>query len=261
MVAEQIDVQSLIDFCCINLYTDNGDLSFRHNMAMWRSAEVSQEEYGDGKWRWMVYDVDDTLHDYSDIDPVEYMANYRLLNFPIVQSFFKNEGFKEQFCITLMDIANNNYAYDKVHASLMEWEELYGAQMVKDHQRFFDADYEVTEFEAEINEMDDFFKNRFVFIMEGLAGNFNLSGTIEPVTVECNIPEGGSVSVNTSQIDTTGEWVGQYYNDFPITLTATAKEGYRFVGWSGDVVSQEETLEVVIPEGGLSLQAVFEKEP
>ena len=259
MVAEQIDVQSLIDYCCINLYTDNRDVAFHENIALWRSAKTDRGKYNDGKWRWMVYDMDDTLYDYTGTDPIEWMQNYRLLNEPIVKSFLDNEQFRKQFCITLMDISNTSYAYEDVHEALMEWKDIYGEQIVKNHQRFFEADFSDEDYQADIKEIDDFFKNRFDYVMEGLAGNFGLTGTIENVTVTCNTPEGGSVTVNTSQINTAQEWTGRYYNDFPVTLTATAAEGYRFAGWNGDVTEEESTVEVMIPEGGLLIQAVFVK--
>lgn len=48
-VASRIDIDNYIDWCAIELYTANGDLS---NIKFWKSQAP------DGKWRWILYDLD-----------------------------------------------------------------------------------------------------------------------------------------------------------------------------------------------------------
>ena len=67
-----------------------------------------------------------------------------------------------------------------------------------------------------------------------------------------------------ADFDEQGIWQGEYFTDYPITLSATANEGYRFIGW--ELVDEQEketvaeaSLELEIPEEGLYLRAVFEK--
>ena len=55
---ELIDMQSIIDYCCINLYLDNRDVAFGYNTALWRTVQEGTP-YGDGKWRFMLYDLDE----------------------------------------------------------------------------------------------------------------------------------------------------------------------------------------------------------
>ena len=44
------------------------------------------------------------------------------------------------------------------------------------------------------------------------------------------------------------------------SLTAIAKPGYRFVGWSGTYELSENSIEVAILEDGITLTAIFERE-
>ena len=75
--------------------------------------------------------------------------------------------------------------------------------------------------------------------------------------IACSNPEMGSVVVNTSRIDLSGgNWNGQYFTDYPITVTAIANDGYEFLGWKGDAQSTEETITLSV-DGGISLEAVF----
>lgn len=256
MVCDIIDIQSLIDYCCINLYVGNKDVSFIQNTAVWRTAETEDKRYGDGKWRWMLFDMDVSLQRDSD---VFWMKNDVLMNEPVITSLMENEQFRKQFCLTFMDIANTNYAYETVHETLMEWEEIYEEQVVKNHQRFFDENFSREEFVGYIAEIDDFFKYRFSFAMDSLAAAFGLKGELELVAVKNNDVEGGTVIVNTAKLDGLEEWTGRYFTDYPIVLEATPDEGYRFVGWSGDISSQENVVEIHLPKGGLRVEAVFEK--
>ena len=81
----------------------------------------------------------------------------------------------------------------------------------------------------------------------------------ETVTVTTAHPEMGSVTVNTSLLDlSSGSWSGQYFTDYPITVTAAANDGYKFVGWKGDTDGAGETVTVSV-DGGITLEAVFAK--
>ncbi len=253
MVCESIDVQSLIDYCCINLYVDNRDVSFQTNTALWRTIEPEDSPYGDCKWRWMLFDLDDTLHPES-----AGIENNALFQEPVLQSLMANEQFKRQFRTTFMDIANTVYAYDNVHEELMRWKEIYGDQIIMDRRRFENPDYSKENLEQYLKEIDDFFYNRFPTAVRELKERFAPETALAGVTVTQTIPE-GVVYVNTAEI-TTETWTGQYFAGDPILLTAVPAEGYHFVRWSGDVSGTEEQLEIVLSESGLKVQAVFEKD-
>ena len=258
MIGEIIDIQSLIDYCCINLYVNNMDVSFATNTALWRSITAGETKDADGRWRWMLFDLDVTLQQEEE-EPLTWMEDYALLNEPMVKSLMANEQFRKQFCLTFMDIANTNYAYDRVHEKLMEWAEIYRVQVVKNHRRFFGEEFAEEEFDGYIGEMDAFFRDRFSFATKGLASKFGLRGALETITIRNSFTEGGRIMVNTAEIED-AEWSGQYFTDYPVLLTAEAEEGYRFVGWRGQVSGSQEQMEVYIPTGGVAIEAVFAKE-
>lgn len=256
-----IDIQSLIDYCCINLYIDNRDVGLEHNTALWRTETVDGTESGDGRWRWMVFDLDVSLHSDSNSQPLGWMAEHALMKDPVIQNLMANEQFRKQFCITFMDVANTVYPYNIVHAELMKWKEIYTTQIVKSHQRFFDSTFTAEDYSKYIEDIDLFFQHRFSFAMASLAETFGLTGSLETVVIENSLPKGGTVTINSALLDGAAEWSGIYFTDYPVTMIATAHEGYRFAGWSGDVSGQENRIEVPIPAGGITARAIFEKLP
>lgn len=258
---ELVDIQSLIDYCCINLYLDNRDVALGYNTAMWRTTQV-ETDYSDGKWRFMLYDMDECIHPDSNTweDRENWMGENALFCEPMIQSLMDNEGFRRQFCLSFMDIANTTFSYERMHSKLADWSSLYSTQVVKDHQRFYDAAYDLEEFYTEVEQVDQFFEQRFIFAMESLAKSFGLSGELARVSITSNLPEGGIIIINTASLEECSTWEGYYYNDFPISISAQAKEGYRFAGWKGDVDSTKEELSVSLESGNIALQAVFEKD-
>lgn len=252
-----IDMQSLIDYCCINLYVNNRDIALGTNTALWRTAEPEESVYGDCRWRWMLYDMDISLFHDENV-PITWMEDYPLLNEPVIEKLMINGRFRREFCLTFMDIANTVYAYDTVHERLLEWEKIYEAQVVKTQRRFWDEGFTTEEFGGYIAEMDEFFNNRFSFAMASLADYFELSGGLETICIRNSLPEGGSVRINTALLRD-NEWSGRYFTDYPVTVTAIPQEGYRFAGWKGDITGQNEQTEVNIPAGGITIEAIFER--
>lgn len=264
------DFQSLLDFYCINLYVDNIDVSFSRNIALWRAGQQTDSEYGDGRWRFMLLDMDGALNSWDSNTFQTSMwwdEQADLMDEPVIAGLLKNPEFKKRFCLTFMDIANTVFSYDRVHESLMEWMALYETQAVKSHQRFISDEIDETVYEEYIMEMDDFFKNRFSFITECLKSELGLDGSLVPVTVGIDGADGGYVRVNTAEIS--GEqWTGMYYTDYPVTLEAVAADGYRFAGWEtedgfGDVLEADgedgSSITVFLSQGGTALTARFEK--
>ena len=93
-----------------------------------------------------------------------------------------------------------------------------------------------------------------------MVEKFDLTGTLENVTLKVNDTAGGTIVLNTATPDLSqGSWTGQYYTDYPVTVTAIPTDGYQFVGWSGSVTSKETTIEADVLAGGIVLEAVFEK--
>lgn len=258
---ELVDIQSLIDYCCINLYLDNRDVAFGYNTALWRTTQEGTP-CSDGRWRFMLYDLDECIHPDSNIpeNRESWMAEHPLLNEPAVKSLLDNEDFRHRFCLSFMDIANTVFSYERIHPMLEEWSRRYEAQIVKDHRCFYDAGYTAADYAWDVAQADDFFADRLPFAMESLARTFGLSGTLTRISIGTDTPEGGTIVVNTAALENCSAWEGYYYSDFPVSVTARAKEGYRFAGWIMDGVEKntEESLQISLEEGEVALRAEFE---
>lgn len=231
---EQIDVQSIIDWLCLNLYLGNDDVSYKKNSVLWRTLQPEANPYGDCRWRWNVYDIDHAAvgakpesDDFSDFSIISDNRFYwALCTVP---------HFRQQFVLTAMDMMNTNLSSENVERVLAEWG--------------LDCSYS-----------DNYFLKRPEYMIQSLRNEFDLAGTVETVVLDTNNIEAGNIYINTVQVDLSdGAWEGKYFTDYPVTVTAVSNPGYEFVGWSGDEESQENSINIYLEEGGTTLTAVFKE--
>lgn len=132
---QMIDVQSFIEWMCSNIYLCNMDVSETHNYMLWRTNEPEDGPYGDCRWRWMLYDMDNA----ELLDPEYYEAENaaRINSFTeimevqqtvmnehsIFQALKANETFRQQFAETFLQMAHTVYSPDTVSEKLEEWGE------------------------------------------------------------------------------------------------------------------------------------------
>ena len=239
---EQADVQSYIDYTAINCILCNLDYGDYYNYVLWRAPSLGGRQGEKAKWKWCVYDVDaltwvdeEKYGPREAVNPFGFDEGKGIRYTSIFASLKENAEFRQRFATSFLDILNNNFAPERVETVLNN----YG----------YNLDY-----------LDGFFRKRPEYAAKYLAQELNLTGELETVTVTAD-PEMGSVTVNTSQIDlSSGSWSGRYYTDYPITVTAQAKEGYEFVGWKGDADTTDPSLTLSM-DGGRNLEAVFVKTP
>lgn len=166
-----IDMQSLIDYYCINLYIDNNDMAFDKNMAVWRTVMAGDSELADTRWRWALYDMDGALYDASNnsFETSEWWKeDFDLMDEPVIKSLMQNADFREQFRKTFEEISEEVYGYDRVHAELIKWKNVYEKQVVKSNQRFISENYSADVFDEDMERIDTFFQNRKQYILQYL---------------------------------------------------------------------------------------------
>lgn len=250
-VCENIDIQSLIDYYCTQIYLNNNDFSYQANVEIWRSITKSNNPYEDGKWRWMLFDMDGCIKDASNNLKASYDFNIftedllytsSLYEDPFITNLMKNQEFCKQFVNTFMDIANYNFDKDIVKEKL----------------------YRITDKPSKL--MITFFENRFDYITKYMADFFSLKGKLTNVTLNITNPNQGTIKLNTLPDNiTNSQWTGKYFTDYEISVTAIPKEGYSFAGWKiegAEIVGDKNspTISVkLIDNQSCTIEAIFNK--
>lgn len=135
-----IDIESFIDYYAAEIYMARNADWPSANFALWRSSKISQKPYEDGKWRWMLFDVNTSaLH--SDLEEHDTLA-YVIEECSLFANLSENEKFRDAFATKLREMRDDYFKLEKVETKLGEYELLMSDPMENHLQRFFGRDNE-----------------------------------------------------------------------------------------------------------------------
>lgn len=263
-----IDLQSYIDYYATEIYIGTVDWPGT-NEALWRVRKQAENtgkgvNYSDGRWRWMLFDVNTgSLREKSvERDVLKHAMEGNAAFYNLCQS----SAFKKQFTITLMDLANETFSVENTEPMIEDWLALMREPLEAHLTRFYGRE-NLYRLDEEVEDIRTFIKRRKSYVARYLKENFGLEGVLAPVEIETTGYYAGQVVLNTitPTFDERGIWQGEYFTDYPIRLSAAAGDGYRFDMWEITAGGKKEfitetSLELEIPETGLSIKAVFEKD-
>ena len=165
---ELIDIESFIDYFAIESYIARiGDWP-ESNYALWRSKNISDKPYEDGKWRWMLFDVNSKSmkSGYYDFDYIEENREESKM----FDSLCENDEFKRKFSERIIELSNTIFEKEVVNQKIDEYVQLMDEPIKKHFQRFFCTDNEL--FHVGIEEIRFFFNEREPYIAETIEYHF-----------------------------------------------------------------------------------------
>lgn len=176
---KMIDIQSYIDYYCFQIYVANCD-SIANNYSCWRTLPVSDEEYYDGRWRWILYDTDDSAGMVEELSTAEadsfYEGHWSVtpMEDPLFSSLIKNEEFKERFVNTFIEMADINFSYERVEEVLNELSSEYKDAVVLSRQRFEGLEITEEQYLQDVEVVRDFFERRREHIIKHMENALNV---------------------------------------------------------------------------------------
>lgn len=271
-IKTQMDIDNFIEYNVLQIYCDNRDWP-GNNVRIWRKRTPTYEPnapYGhDGRWRWMVFDLDFGFGLYEGKEAVKNNSLKRATepNGPIwpnppwstllLRSLLENDNFKKQFINVFADRLNTIFQPAVVLEKIEAMEKLYYPNIKKHITRWNLHDNNVKNWKKEIEIMKKFAMERPEYIRQHIVEYFDLSGTS---TLEIEMSQGGIVKINTIQIEhSDAPWEGIYFKDVPITIEAVPNPEFEFAGWEGISKSQDRILKVNLSNHSY-LKAVFNKQ-
>ncbi len=267
-----LDVENFIEYNIMQIYCANRDWP-GNNIKIWRkrtSKYMPDSFYGhDGRWRYLLFDLDYGLGLYTnntakyDFDMLKFATEDNGPIWPnppwstmMLRKLLENNEFREQFINTFADRLNTIYSENVVSKKITDFETLY-SPYVKDHIEKWDIfKNDVSEWEKQVNILEEFAKNRPKYVRQHIINYFNLNGLSN---LYIDVTEGGTIKINNIFLDSSSlPWKGIYFNDTMISAEAIPNEGYEFVNWSGDVSFTSSKINIKLKET-YKLKATFKK--
>lgn len=138
-VCSVLDIQCMADYIafqtyiCNNDWMSDGNGNISNNWAMWRSNSVSDSiPYGDGKWRFMVYDteraaslfnMENTRFDFDLLGNMDRTGLYLNIS-NVFYNLMNNDGFRLFFYDNYVDMMDSVFAPERVEGIITEMSEL-----------------------------------------------------------------------------------------------------------------------------------------
>jgi hypothetical protein len=258
-VKNYINVDSLIELYSSEIYISNNDWPGK-NDGEWRNTgkEIEGNEYSDGKWRFIMIDIDYSMNISSvNVDRFNYTQN--LMHLAEITTFFfyllkNNSDFRNQFINVFCDYANEVCNPIKVNKVLEKYKEYNYAENLRDSiVRWYRAPPNITtlDYIRLIDSIGDFFKNRRKFALQHMKDFLQLNGTIVNLTIKTNGK--GKIQINSIIPDLIDDvWTGQYFTEIPITIKAIPDNGYDFKEWSGYDKLTKQSEEIILSESKIN---------
>ena len=164
-VCELVDMESWIDYYAIELYVCNTDWP-RNNRSMWRVRNVSDQPDADGKWRWVLFDVNLSMDtDHAD----ENFINRTTKRDPILASLYENKTFRTALKKRMLELAEDNFNPEQVDAFVDAYTERMRRAMSNEYIRFMN-DRTEADFVKACEKIKSFFRLRYDYVMEEYGG-------------------------------------------------------------------------------------------
>jgi len=248
-LCELIDVENYLSYYALQVYIGNEDWP-HNNYKTYRYYASEGEEYGkapfDGKWRYLLHDLDFSFGIYDTGALVDNIYNYTGRNgevqdsCPLFGQLLKRADCKEIFIKKTLDLINGSFApgnlnrvLDDMNASkIKEQMNMYNQNLLEEWVRY-------DQLQERLNAIKTYGLVRSSHILAKYQEYFDLG---ELYKLKVLPPEGGKIKINSFLTD--DHFEGSYYTDYISLITAEIPVGKQFDYWlvNGAKVEGEELL-------------------
>ena len=170
---EMVDIDSLIDYYCAEIFFANSDAYF-NNVAIWRARNTGGSEYADGKWRFLLFDTDDTDSLFDDTADRDSFVSGNMMGInPDTEQYFsnlsRNTEFRARFRARFEELLQNDFSYEKTGPVIDRFEKEYTNPMVRSIQRYGVPSFTAEQYKENVETVREFFARRGGYIGQYLT--------------------------------------------------------------------------------------------
>ncbi|MFY9150422.1 MAG: CotH kinase family protein [Prolixibacteraceae bacterium] len=257
-VASQIDVENFINYFASQIYFRNHDWP-GNNIKYWKTTDPGS------RWRWLLFDTDFGMGIWNSPPTENSLAAATATDGPgwpnppwstlILRKLLENSGFRNQFINQFADLLNSTFSGERVNQAIDLKSAAISGEIGYHLARW--AGGNANGWSSGVQKMKYFATERPANVFNHIRQKFNFSNPQLVVVRTDSLM--GYVQLNSLKL-TNYPWMGSYFKEVPITLTAVPRAGYRFLKWEGVTNVGTSATITVAPFTGLNITAVFESD-
>ncbi len=213
-VKEQMDIQSYLDYFCANIYLANVDFGLE-GWSVWKTTEVSEAAYSDGRWRFMLPKLDNCMANgmtgYGTTATIDTYLQAGVAMNPFFRSLLRNDEFKAQLKSTMEKMAEDTFSLENVQEVLEPLAQKMKKLSTNSYKRFVGNPSD-NFFNNEVEKIEEFFEIRAAYILlytdeviDGKLDIFVLEQNEEIYDTEINDVEINDADIDNADIDNAEE--------------------------------------------------------
>ena len=265
-----VDIDNFMLYYAIQIYINNEDWP-GNNYKAWRYYPSDGEEittgYLDGKWRFMLFDVEYGMGLYGNgySEPtLSYVLSGRHMQgaSELLKAVLERDDMKVKFANTICDLMYGEFSYDNALTVINDKINQSDKECMYALNNGYTSEWanEWT-FADSRQQIKDFFSNRPNVMLRDLKKVFELDDEMFKITLISG--EGGVAYLNSTAVKEGNTVNTSYFSAYSVPVAAEAYSGYRFSHWeiNGDRID-DKTLELTADmssNGNITVKAYFEK--
>jgi hypothetical protein len=264
-VRTRMDVENYMDYKALEIFYYRWDIG---NHRLWRARTPT------GRWQWLQFDNDVGWGGFwaeqpawefnmlkADLTPNASLHGHNNATTTfLLRRLMANPDFRRDFIIRCCDLLNSvfqpTHTIERIDRMAAELE-----PEIDEHTRRWRAPSSLKQWQDNIEYMRTFARERPAYMQQHLKQHFRLRDPVK-LTMASTHPDQGRIQVNSLHITAPlhAPWTGLYFQDMPITITATPAPGYHFTGWQNQPDLNTPSLELSLTED-VTLTAEFAVDP
>jgi hypothetical protein len=255
-VSSQIDINNYIKYQLTEIYISNKDWP-GNNIKYWNTNDQGS------LWRWIIFDSDFAFSIYENstyaFNSLQSSLATNGPNWPnppwstlLFRRMMSNPGFRDEFVNQYADRLNTNFTYARINNVIDSLKQIFLPE-ISDHFTRWGLSY--SNWLNNLTKIKDYANYRPSYARNHLRSILGLNEPLA-IKVEINTPGSGKVRVN-SVIPNTYPFVGIYFKDLPIKLTAIPAAGYTFLRWEWSSLASYSKTITYNMTAPVTLKAVF----
>lgn len=230
---EQIlDIDNCLMYYALEIYASNNDWP-HNNYGLWRCVDragsSADNKYADGRWRFMLYDLDNAFSTFVDqVDGFDFVIGRN--ESPMFTNLMKSDVYRTRFINIFCDLLSTSLSAENAYDTYINLKQLIEPEMVWRNENYTSVDFDEEYRQILLYKLEYYIENRPNTAHSKMSEYFGLNQKYN-LTVS-NVPENVCVTLNTLEIKPGESFTGVYYKDAPATVSYCAGDGYTLDYWT-----------------------------
>lgn len=164
---EMMDVQSYLDYLCINMYLANPQYG-SETSCIWRTVTSDKGGYEDGRWRWLLGKMDNSMANGTtgrlSTASIDSFLMKSVTQDPFLQSLLMNKSFCSQLKDTMTRMAKEVFDTERTETALHNSVDMMQKAALSSYKRFY-GNVSDNFYSSEVNKISAFFNERAEYIL------------------------------------------------------------------------------------------------